>query len=255
MIYKYVSIQNVLSKIYRDTGSPDYINWKDLIEWSGEALDFIGAYQQYIRRVTGDLANPNLVLENYKAKLPCDFFRLEQLAIDGYAAHYAGNTFHHLLDGSCCTDVVMDSTYEDLFKDNFGNVFTNLGENTSNGQTTEYTYDINDDFITANVKTGNICMAYIAIPLDSDNYPLIPDDISFIEAVTKYCIMKMDYIGWRVGRITSEIYKHSEREWMWYCGQAKGKAAMPSLDKMELIKRRWLKLIPEINQSSNFFKS
>lgn len=255
MIYKYTSINDVLAKIYRDSGSPDYINWKDMMEWAGEALDKIGAHLQYRRRITGDLNNPNLIITDYKAKLPCDFFRLEQLAINGQAAYYAGNTFQHLMDGSCCSNIVPDSRYEDLFVDNFGNLFTNLGEQKDLDFYKRYTYDINDNYITTNTKDGTICMAYIAIPLDDNNFPLIPDEDSYKEAVTKYCIMKMDYISWRTGRISNDIFKHSEREWFWYCAQAKGRASMPSLDKLELIKRRWVKLIPEINQHFVFFKA
>lgn len=255
MIYKYTSVLDVISKVYRDTGSPDYINWKDLIEWAGEGLNLIGAHLQYKRRVTGDLGNPNLILENYKAKLPCDFFALEQLAINGQAAHYSGNTFLHMMDGSCCSNVIPDDNYQDLFVDNFANLFSNLGEMRGSELHKRYTYDINDDYITANIKDGTICMAYIAIPLDDNGYPQIPDHVSYIEAISKYCIMKIDYIGWRTGKISADLYRHSEREWLWYCGQAKAAASMPSIDKLELIKKRWVKLIPEMNQHFVMFKS
>lgn len=255
MIYKYASLYEVLNKVHRDTGSLDDIHIEDLIEWAGEALDQIGAYQQFIRKVTGDKANPHLDVTNYKAKLPCDVYRIEQVSVNGKHAVYAGNTFNHLLDGSCCTNAVEIDNYRDLFYDNFGNVFSNVAPNNFDNRYYEpYAYDVNDNYITLNVKEGKVCLAYIAIPLDENGFPLIPDDVSYREAISRYCIMKIMYINWIKGRVGKDIYEHSEQKWHWYCAQAKGKAVAPSLDKMEQIKRRFLKLIPEIHQHKTFFK-
>lgn len=254
MIYKYISIYNILEKLFRDNGINSEVNWEDCIEWAGEALDKIGAYQQYIRKVTGDKENPCLDITDFKAKLPCDFHALEQIAVNGYAAKYAGNTFHHLKDGCACT--VQDNTKDDLtlFPDNFGNEFMVNAGTKDVGFMQGYTYDINDNFLTLNARTGKVCIAYLAIPVDADGFPMIPDDISYREAITKYITMKLDYIQWRSGKAADKLFAHSEREWLWYCAQAKGKASMPSLEKLESIKKQWVKLIPGLSQEKVFFK-
>lgn len=254
MIYKYVSVFEILEKLFRDNGFTDNVNWEDCVVWAGEALDKIGAYPQYIRKVTGDLENPCLDITNYKAKLPCDFHMLEQIAVNGYSAAYAGNTFHHIEDSCMCTiDHPLESD-PSIFTDNFGNSFTNLEGGNANGLKEPYRYDINDNYITLNVKEGKVCIAYVAIPIDENGYPRIPDNESYKEAITKYITMKLDYILWRNGKISDKVFQHSEREWLWYCGAAKGDGLMPNIDKMEKIKRQFVKLLPNINAHRVFFK-
>jgi hypothetical protein len=253
MIYKYRSTYEIIERLYRDGDYSDELPWEDCMIWIAEALDKIGAFPQYLRKVTGDLGEPCLDIIDYKAKLPCDVFRIEQVAVNGIAARYSGNSFHHLMGGDCCTVPVYPPLYEDLFKDNIDNIFTNLAAVTGNNIQVP-TYDVNNNFLTLNMKEGKVCIAYIAKPIDKNGFPLIPDDIAYVEAVTKYCMYKLDYREWRKGKLQKDIFQYSEREWLFYCGQAKGSANMPSVDMLERIKTQWLKLIPETNQWKVFMK-
>ncbi len=253
MIYKYASTYEIIERLYRDGDYSDELPWEDCIIWISEALDKIGAFPQYLRKVTGDKGEPCLDIIDYKAKLPCDVFRIEQVAVNGKAARYSGNSFHHLLGGDCCSVPVYPPQYEDLFHDNFENIFTNLAAVTGNAMQ-DPTYDINNNFLTLNTKTGKVCIAYIAKPIDKNGFPLIPDEISYVEAVTKYCMYKLDYREWRKGKLPRDVFQYSEREWLFYCAQAKGTALMPSVDMLERIKTQWIKLIPEIDQHKVFMK-
>ena len=253
MVYKYASTYEIIEKLYRDGDYSEELPWEDCVVWISEALDLIGAYPQYLRKVTGDLGEPCLNITDYKAKLPCDVFRIEQVAVNGVAARYSGNSFHHLMGEECCTVPVYPSQYEDLFKDNSDNIFTNLSAATDNAFQVP-TYDVNNNFLTLNYKEGKVCIAYIAKPIDKNGFPLIPDDISYKQAVTKYCMYKLDYREWRKGKLGDKQFQYSDREWMFYCGQAKGSANMPSVDMLERIKHQWIKLIPENAQHKVFMK-
>ena len=46
MIHGYLSINNVISKLYRDLDINEEINESHLIEWCAEALDKIDTYAQ-----------------------------------------------------------------------------------------------------------------------------------------------------------------------------------------------------------------
>lgn len=255
MIYKYRSIYEVIEKVYRDSGFSEEISLEDMVVWASEALDFIGAKQQYISKVTGDLDNPDLDITDYKAKLPCDFHKLSQIAVNGEPAEYVGNTFHHLKGGDCCTTNGIDeSGTVTSWNDNFGNTFSSILGNSDTSDLQGYTYDINNNYITLNVETGKVCISYIAVPTDENGYPMIPDDEAYIKAVSRYIIMMHDYILWRTGKITSEIFKHSEREWFWCVGQARAAGLKPNLDMMENLKGQFVKLIPGIKHHGTFFK-
>ena len=47
MVSKYISVYNIVEKLYRDYEHQEELNIWDIIEWSAEALEFIGAGQQY----------------------------------------------------------------------------------------------------------------------------------------------------------------------------------------------------------------
>ena len=70
-----VSSKAVLAKIIADLDlKEDEIKITDISEWIGEAMEKIGAIQQLEHKVV------NIPVENYQAKLPCDLYRMNQVA-------------------------------------------------------------------------------------------------------------------------------------------------------------------------------
>jgi hypothetical protein len=247
---KYINVKQVLEELYADNGYQHELPWVDCLMWVEEALELIGHPRQYVRKVTGHKENPDLDIDNYKAKLPCDFHKLERIAVDGRYARYAGNSFHHLLSGDCCD---IDSTSGDLgieYRDNFGNTFDPALSATPYTEIGDATFDLNNEYLTLNVKEGKVCIAYLAFPLDDSGYPLIPDDIGYKLAVKKYLTMKLDYIEFRRGDLQPAVYQHSEQEWAWYVGQAGNRAKMPGVAEMESIKNQMLRLKPNVAEGS-----
>lgn len=252
---KYINSRSILEEVFADTALQDDIPWADCMTWIGTSLDLIGVPMQYIKKVTGHKDNPNLDIENYKAKLPCDFYKLRQIAVNGLPCRAASNTFHHLLDGDCCGIDELGEADGDTFIDNFGNVFnTGLGIKYTNN---DISFDLNNDYITLSVPEGKVCISYLAIPTDNLGFPLIPDDVSYKEAVKKYIIMKLDYISWRKqpdSRGLRRLYEDSQQEWSWYVGQAKNKAIMPDLDGMQSLANQMVRLKPRFNEHRGFFR-
>ena len=287
---KYISLKLIMEELYADNGYQYELPWVDCMMWAEEALNLIGHPRQYIRKVTGHLEHPDLDIKNYRAKLPCDFYQLEQVAVNGKAAEYSGNTFHHLLSGDCCgidqdSSSALSYNSNQVITRNWGTDVMTYNEesksysyqardlqdmenlNISVDGTQEFliekeysesrniTFDLNNDNITLSVKEGKVCMAYLAIPLDKDGLPLIPDNVSYKLAIKKYLTMKIDYIEWRRGTLQQGVFQHSEKEWAWYVGQAGNKAKMPNLDQIEALKNQTLRLLPNINAHETFFKT
>ena len=287
---KYISLKAIMEQVYADNGYQFELPWIDCMQWAEEALNLIGHPRQYIRKVTGHKDNPDLDIKDYRAHLPCDFYQLEQVAVNGMAAEYSGDTFHHLLAGDCCG--ITDDSTSSLYYGNDHTITRNWGTDvlTFDADTQSYSYqardlldmqnlnlqsdgtqefllsdgvqegrritfDLNNNHITLSVKEGKVCIAYLAIPTDDEGLPLIPDDTSYQLAIKKYLTMKIDYIAWRKGELRSDIFQHSEQEWQWYVGQAGNKAKMPNIDQMEGIKNQVMRLLPNINAHETFFTS
>ena len=49
-------------------------------------------------------------------------------------------------------------------------------------------------------------LSYQAVPVDSDGYPMIPDNESFEEAIYWYINMKLTYPDWKMGRVDAVYY-------------------------------------------------
>lgn len=259
MILKgFVSLKTVIDDVYRDTKRQQPINYADMAYWAFEALSLMNQPLQYIRKVTGYKNSPNLDITNYRAELPCDFYHLEQIAVNGTPARYSTSTFHHLLSGACC-GVNSDSVGSDVFIDNFGNSFSpQLSLSDAVAIPGQVTFDINNNYLTLSVREGKVCIAYLAFPTDGDGYPMIPDNISYRVAVKKYLMMKMSYMDWRAepsNRGKKDLFSFDEQEWNWYCGKASSDAKMPSVDQMESLKNQVIRMIPNINAHSSFFGS
>lgn len=257
IINRFVSVREIILDVYRNTGSTIELPWADLIYWSYEALELLRQPQQYVAKVAGYNGTPELDITNYKAKLPCDFHKLVQIMVNGMPARYTNDTFHHLLGGACCG--VIEGTNElDLFNDQFGNIFSPQGSTVNSINVYDsVTFDINNDYLTLSAKKGKVCIAYLAHPTDDEGFPMVPDDMSYRVAVTKYLMMKLAYLDWikdPANKGKQNIFEYNEREWNWYSGQATSTVKMPDLEQMESLKNQVIRMIPNINEHDSFFK-
>lgn len=204
-VFKQVSVKVALRKIMADLGytnstSQDF-PWQDAIEWIGEALGQIGAYTQYVPKEV------DLTIDNHRAKLPCDFLHLKKVLNygEGLVADNRNNDLIPVL-----TDT---ETEED----------TRLYENAES----DFDYNIIMDNIITSYKTGTLRLKYLAMPIDEEGFPMIPDNEAYKEA-----------FFWKVARqlaIRDQLlnkqltFDYCNRQWQWYCGQARAEAHVMTL--------------------------
>ncbi len=258
IVNKFISSKSVIEDIFRNTQAAELLPLEDLLYFIYESLALMDQPLQFIKKVTGHIDNPDLDITNYRAELPCDFYKLERIAVNGMPVRYSGNAFHHLMSGACC-DVNTGSSTSDVFIDNFGNMFSpQSSDMISSSGVDSYTFDINDNYLTLSTKEGKVCMAYLAFPTDKEGFPMIPDDIKYKMACQKYLLQKIRYIDWSKdpdSRGKKALFDHDEKEWLWYVGAATSKAKLPDVSQMENLKNQLVRLIPNINEYNNFFNT
>ncbi len=228
MIHKYTNIKTVIGKIYRDLGATDEINEYDAIEWIAEALEKIGAYAQY------EEISEYLEVDNGIVQLPLNFHRLKDISYNNNSMSWASKSLANNYD---CPDCQIPNCC------------------------TEYTFYINDGYLVTNIvntsTTGDlpkVCIVYLGIPVDDEGYPLIPDDVYYMEALASYVTYRLDYQRWRKGSVPDKVYQAAELNWLYYVKAAKGAANMPSAAQLENIKNVWNRLIPKQNAYNGLFK-
>ena len=123
----------------------------------------------------------------------------------------------------------------------------------STNSSIELKYSIKPGYIVTNLPTGYLKLSYDAVPIDDDGYPLIPDTMSYIEAIYWYVVVKLKYPDYIAGRLRGDVYGDMRQSWNFYCKQAYAESMMPGADEMESIKNTWNRLIPVMNAHDSFY--
>jgi hypothetical protein len=294
MIYNNTSVKRVISKVFTDLDLQEGDHRiTDMIEWCGEALEKIGAFPQFNNKVTGKDGTPILPVINYQTRLPHDFHTVIQVAFSPsehgpfYPMRYATGSFDYaheinhegVVDMNVFPDTdlidiamtVYQISYQEalakinsepITRSNLTGILNSMssisgGDATQTyiDTTNDYTYTISSNYVKTNVQTGYIMMAYQAIPVDDEGYPLVPDNASFLEALYWYVVMKSYYPQWKQGTIRDVVYYDAKKSWNYYCKQAYGTALMPNIDQLESIKNSWNRLVPELFEHETGFSS
>lgn len=235
-----VSVKTIIAKIYRDLQLTEEENFVDYIEWCAEALDFIHVYPQYTHH------KQCIQVSNHKGELPCDYIQLESLEYKGTSLRYSTGSF----GPRDTTKTVEYLTPYSFNQDKIKNVLLLDGTNIIEGLDS---FSISNGYIKTSFREGKINILYVAMELDEEGYPLIPDHQSFKEALYWYCVYKYLYAKVLRGEIQAQLYTDAYQKWLWYCNQSGAEALMPDLITLENIKRSYLSLRPRPNMASNFF--
>lgn len=265
---KYCSIDRVIENIYRNYGLTSELGWQDVVEWSGEAMDKIGASLSYIEKVCC------VDITDYIGMIPCDMVQL--IAVREKTTKtpllYASGLFH-ISDksgttikstcgtGNCSTvspNTVPSTDPDDnkhcnpFFQFNPSPTTDGVVSNLSNADT--MTYKLNNNYIFTGFKSGCIELSYMAVPLDENGLPMVPDDVRYIDAIVSY----VAYLYYRkqfiTGKVTRDVLEMVEQDWYWKVGNARCHAEYPNVDRMESIKNMWCRLIPSVNEHDSAFK-
>lgn len=108
---------------------------------------------------------------------------------------------------------------------------------------------IDGKYLRFSFREGQVAVAYLAQAIDlKSGYPLIPDDISVIKAITHYILYmycrKMHIIG-REGY--KEKYKEAEADYQWYISQAQNKLFAPhGIDEFQAMTEQRYSFLPNI---------
>lgn len=227
---KYVGIETVLERVYRDYGFTDTLDWIDAIEWAGSCLDLMGVNLGYEEKVAGaDNNSPAITITNYRGELPCDLKSVIQVR------EYTGK-----LPMRATTDTFHMTNKSSLREPNFG-------------QNSDYTYKLTGNYIFTSFEVGQVEMSYYAVPTDDYGRPLVPDDEKVIRCVQDYIADKLAFKAYLRGEMDERKYRTIEEKLLWSMPSATTRMRTPTIDEMESIKNSWVRLIPKINQHSAGF--
>lgn len=266
---RYIKYTEILRSVYRDFEFNYELQHVDALEWIGSLMRLLNVQNSLVDKLTDNNSDLNhqdfILIEDFRGKLPCDLHSILGCATflgtdkdrvcrgSLIPMHYATDLMHKYTKTQCC----------DFPNTDTANVPSAVRTDISSLITTRFpvrnvepgllTYKVNDNHIFTNFCSGFVVMAYKAVPLDEQGFPLIPYEEAFRKAAIFEVGSKIATKLWLRGDMTSDKVQWFWRERNWYVAAASNGASMPSLDEWEDIKVDRLRLIPKVDQHRSFF--
>lgn len=223
---KYISIRQILDDLLDHPLLQD-LSFERAVNYAIHFIQIVGVPNEFEEKIAP------VNIENYRGCLPCDYYDMIQVRTYREGEHcpkvfrYASDSFHY----SSKKGPNKDSDAWDL------------------------TYKLQNNAIYTSLKEGAIEIAYRAIRVDKEGYPMIPENSSFIQALELYIKKKVFTILFDQGKISPAVLQNTQQEYAWYVGQAQRDLTMPTIDQMESISNMWTQLLQRNNEHSRSMKS
>ena len=203
------SIKVIFDKIMRHPLLQD-LSIETIVDYSIDFMRIVGVPSMFEEKVE------KAEVINYRASLPCDYYQMIQIrALDpNYnilgAFRYSSDSFHM---------------------------------STTKPEYADYSYKVQGNIIYLSVPNGLIEIAYQAIPIDSDGYPLIPDNSSFTRALEAYIKKQHFTILFDLGKIGNGPLAQVQQDYAWAVGDCQSEFNRLTIDKAESFYNSWRTLI------------
>lgn len=101
---------------------------------------------------------------------------------------------------------------------------------------------------------GRVEIAYKAIPVDEDGFPLLIDNETYLNALEAYIKVKVFTVKFDTGKIQAGILSNAQTEYAWASHLLQSEMTMPSVNEMESLTRMMNTLIKPVREFDNGFK-
>ena len=198
---KYISIKEILDNLLDHPMLRD-VSFERAVNYTQSFIRIVGCPKIFEEKTA------IIEIEDYRGVLPCDFNEIIQVR----------------------THNTCDNNYK-VFRystDNF-----HMSEDKQ--ESLDLTYKIQGNVIYTSMKEGTIEIAYNAFAIDSEGYPLIPDNSAFIRALELYIKKQCFTVLFDLGQINQAVYQNVRQEYAWAVGQAQSDLIRPTIDQMQAI--------------------
>lgn len=102
---------------------------------------------------------------------------------------------------------------------------------------------------------GIIRIAYKAIPVDEDGFPLLIDNENYLACLEAYIKKQVFTVKFDQGKITAGVLENAKQDYAWLSGQLQSEFTIPSVSEFEAISRYVTSILPSVRHFDNGFKN
>lgn len=206
MAERYTNIRIILDKLMRHPLLQD-MTLETAVDYTIDFMRLIGTPTIFEEKTKV------IEVHNYRAQLPCDYYQMIQIRKEGeenYSFRYSSDSFH-------------------------------MSNNKVNYP--DYTYKIQGDVIFFSIKEGKVEITYEAIAVDSEGYPLIPDNSSFTRALELYIKKQWFTIQFDLGKLSAPVLQNTQQDYAVAVRDCQTEFVRLSIDKAESLFNSWRTLL------------
>lgn len=241
MAAQYTTIQDFMDSLYLEPilrGVP----METVVRYCVDFMRIVGAPKMFSTQTA------IVEIDSYKGELPCDFFKMVQVRNHSNTNQeavyrYATDTFH--LTKHEPTDF---ETYHD------NELVASEVKYGRKHRPLEYTYTIQGNVIYTSTEDEDIEISYLAIAVDKNGVPLIPDNASFFRALKNYIIKERLQSKFYQGQLDPRILHEAQQQYYWSVGDCESEFNRLSIDEAESFYNMWSQLLMKNNDHARHFE-
>lgn len=117
----------------------------------------------------------------------------------------------------------------------------------------EHTWKAQGRVLYTSFPEGVVKIAYRAVPVDEDGFPLLIDNEVFLSALESYISVQVLRNKFRSGKISAQVYQDAKQEYAWDAAKLNSEFTIPSPSEMESLMRMWSTMLPSQRQFDEGF--
>lgn len=220
MAEQYIGIRQFTDKLLRHPLLND-LSLETIVDYTVDFMRIVGVPNIFEEKTE------KIEISTYRGKLPCDYYKVIQVRyadVKGRFLRYTTDTFH-----------LSDSKSVSSASKEYGS------------------YLIQGNLVYTSTEKDTVEMSYLALKVDKDGFPLLPDNSSFTRALELYIKKQRFTILFDMNKISSGILQNVQQEYAWAVGDCQVEFNRFTIDKMESFVNSWKTLIPRNTEHSEGF--
>ena len=235
MAEQYTNIKVVLDKITRHPLLQG-ITLENVVGYTVEFFNIVGVPPFFVDK------SFQASVTNYRVALPCDYVSVNQIKGNYGIYRSTSNVFHCMPHQTTTTTTsVLDDTL--------------VVRSPETPTRIDRTFKIQGGYIFFSSETDDITMSYKAIPVDSDGFPLIPDNSNVIRALSAYIKKEYFTILFDMSRISPNILNQAQQDYAFAVGACETDMLKLDLSKAESFSNSFRQLMVRTNEFQSGFST
>lgn len=234
---QYTTIQRVLDNMLDHPLLRD-VNMDQAIRYTMRFIGLFGYSKLYCEKIE------DVEIHEFRGLLPCDLVSIIQVK--------------DLRSGICLramTDNFPMGEVPDIEKKFHNRRYDELYIPRAYAYNEEPAFKTQGRIIYTSFPEGVVGIAYKAIPVDDDGFPLLIDNENYLAALEAYIKLQSFTIKFDTGKISANILQNAQQDYAFLAKALQDEFTVPSVSEMEAITRMINTMIPRVRQFDNGFRN